>query len=56
MRVISHASLERMSPEFFKETLPIIKNMKRKGIGMMHDSLSAYVEHDAEESTQSIAS
>ncbi len=41
-------SLERISPEFFAETLPIIEEMTRIGVSMVHDSLSAYVNHDSE--------
>ena len=41
-------SLERISPEFFAETLPIIDEMTHKGISMVHDSLSAYVDRDTE--------
>lgn len=48
-------SLEQISPSFFAQTLPIIEDMTRKGIAMVHDSLSAYVEHDAEKA-QSVAS
>lgn len=41
-------SLEKISPEFFAETLPIIEEMTQKGIAMVHDSLSAYVDQDSE--------
>lgn len=40
--------MDQLTDEVFRSTLPQFTEMAEKGISMVHDSISAYVNHDAE--------
>ncbi len=48
-------AVDRVSPELMNESFPIIESMAELGISMVHDSLDAYVDLDAERA-RSVAS
>ncbi len=41
-------ALDRVSPELMSESFPVIESMAEIGIAMVHDSLDAYVDLDAD--------
>ncbi len=40
--------MDQLSDEVFRETMPQFRRMTEQGIEMVHDSITAYVNHDAE--------
>ena len=40
--------IDELTDETFRETIPRFREMTEMGIGMVHDSITAYVNHDAE--------
>ena len=40
--------MDHLTDEVFKHTIPQIEEMTKKGISMVHDAITAYVNHDAD--------
>ena len=41
--------MDQLSDEVFRETMPQFRKMTEQGIEMVHDSITAYVNHDADQ-------
>lgn len=44
--------IDQLTDSAFRETLPRFAEMTEKGIAMVHDSITAYVNHDAEQARE----